>query len=444
MNKKRVIILAVSLVVLGAVFALLAFLSGDGESDDTTEWEDGSKSVSFMNFESDVVSYSVDNGLGSFTLEKSDGRWSVSDVENVELNQNYVTVTVAKACFLYADSLVEENSSNLSAYGLDTPTAVVTLKSADGKQQSIEFGIKTVTSAGYYAVLKGSCDVYIVDTESAERLFGNINTFRNRTLYNINADDVISFSLISDKYNINIAKRTKDSPNQSNLSSWVMQTPYNKSLNGNIFEQNVLQALDFTVVDFVEDNPLDYSKYGLNPPKYTVSVATENTSFTLYLGFESSGNVYARVKDTPNVYTVSSDSVKYKDFTPVYLLESLVFARNLSAVDSVEFVSDTTYFFSKKDGNFTLNGKTVDESDFRKFFETLISPIIFGEADKEKIGNKICSFTFNYNTNTPSETVVYYEYGDMYAAAEVNGKIDFYVKRNFADNMLKSAKNILH
>ena len=443
MKKKQFIILAAVIAALAALLVLLTVFGGKNTEKQPNE-DSEKTSISIMNFNDDVVRYTVENNNGSSSFVKKDSKWTVESSPDIELDQNYVTASVAKASFMYAKSLVEKNSGKLSGYGFDTPSATVTLEAAAGNKAVIRFGKKTATESGYYAVVNDSSDVYIVETGSVEKVAGNLDNFRIRNLYNFDYSSVTHFSLESDKYTINIGKRTKNDPNQSNLSSWVMETPYKKPVNSNIFEENVLKVINFTVVDFTDDNPSDYTKYGLNPPKYTISVLAEGKSFTIYLGSDAgSGKIYARIKDKPNVFTISSDSVKYKDFTPVYLLESLVFVRNISAVDSIDFKSDNLYHFSSANGRFFADGKETDEKNFRKMYSSLISAVISGEADGSKIGAEICSFTFNYNTGTPSETVVYYEYGDMYAAVKINGKIEFYVKRKFAEDIVESVKNLV-
>ena len=91
--------------------------------------------------------------------------------------------------------------------------------------------------------------------------------------------------------------------------------------------------------------------------------------------------------------------------------------------------------------NFYVDGKSVSEDDFRDTYNKIILPIILGEV-KDAVGNELCSFKFNFNTDTPSETLAFYEYGELYAAVKVNGRIEFYVKRSSVDDMIESINNL--
>lgn len=441
MRKKRLVAAVAAIVALAAVLAALTFFGGEKEPQDVTDNENNS--ISIMNFDSDVTQYSVIRD-GGYTFVKENGRWIEKSSSNIELDQNYVTTSVAKASFLYAESLVEENCKNLGAFGFDAPSAVVILTGADGKTAEIKFGAQTATGTGYYTVIGDSKDVYTVSSDGFEKVAGELSGFRVSALYSLaDAQSVTHFRLKSKKYDINIGRKTKTSPNESNIAVWTMETPYSKDVNTNIFEENVVKCLTFTATDYIDDNPSDYGKYGLDAPQYIISVETADGVFTMHLGAEYEGNkIYARVDGKQSVYAISIDDVKYKDFTPIYLLESLVFVRNITSVSSIDFTSDKKRVFTIKNGVYSADGKNVNEDDFKEMYTNMISPVISGEADKAGAGKLLCSFTFSYNTGTPDETVEYYEYGDMYAAAKVNGKTEFYVKRKFVDDIIKSAEGL--
>jgi len=161
------------------------------------------------------------------------------------------------------------------------------------------------------------------------------------------------------------------------------------------------------------------------------------------LGNDKDGSsVYIKTDNEPNVYSISKEKVKYRDFEPVYLLDSYVFIKKLISVDNVVFNAGETYVLKTSDADFYINNKRVEEALFRSAYESIITPLVSGEVNGGTVGKELCRFTFNYNTNTPSETVVYYEYGNMYAAASVNGNVDFYVKRSYVDNMINAVKKL--
>ena len=83
----------------------------------------------------------------------------------------------------------------------------------------------------------------------------------------------------------------------------------------------------------------------------------------------------------------------------------------------------------------------ANEEKFRDMYNKIILPSILGEVNGN-IGTEMCSFQFSYNTGTPSETLVFYEYGELYAAAKVNGRVDFYVKRSSVNDMMSAINKL--
>ena len=346
------------------------------------------------------------------------------------------------AKFLYADSLVAENISDLSIYGMDNPSLTIVMTDTENNVNKISFGIQTGTKSGYYTTVNDEDDIYIVSTDIYNSLNGGLSSIRNKTIVNL-TEEVTGITINNEKSAFTIQTKTSENVNANDLTDWEMVTPYLKDVNQSIFEEKIINILNFTISEFVDDNPSDYSKYGLENPKYFITINTASETYNVLLGNDKdAGSIYMKMADEPNVYAISKDLVEYRDYTPVYLLESYVFIRKIIATDNIVFNVGENYVLKVNDPDFYVNDKKVDETLFRSTFETIISPVISGEADASRVGKELCRFTFNYNTNTPAETVVYYEYGDMYAAASVNGDIDFYVKRSFVDNMINAVKKL--
>lgn len=440
--KIRTNILVIVLVILVLLAAILALsLSSENEPGNVAQPETVT-TVEVLNIASYVQNYSVTTPDSYYKIVMEEGYWNVENIENIKLDQAVVNTMISKVRNLCADSIVEENAANLAKYGLDNPSVVVEVNDEDNNTYNIHFGAQTSTKSGYYATLNDENDVYIVSTADYNMLCSGVNSLRNKQVVAI-SEDVYSVYIKNPKTSIAIQPKMTADPNSNNLSAWEMIEPYHKDVNEYIFEEKVLNSFDFTVDEFVDDNPTDYSAYGLDNPKYAIIINTTRHSYKILLGKEKDGTfIYMKTSDKPNVYAISKEKVAYRDFTPVYLLDSLVFSRNLISVESIVFNSDSLYTLKPDGTKFYLNNKKVDEDLFRETFLTLISSTIAGEADGRKVGKELCNFTFNYNTNTPSETVAFYEYGDMYAAAKVNGETEFYVKRSFVNNMINSVKRL--
>ena len=434
------IILIIIALLLFAVFILLfnPMESNNKNSESVIE----KTPVGVLDINTELKEYNYTSGDKSYKIVYADGSWSVNGKKNIKLESSAVYNMIYTISNLKTNTVVEENATDLSKYGLLNPAATVVIIDVNETIYSVKIGFQTSTQSGYYAVINDETKVFVLSTEDYDILCGGIDSLRKKNIISINGD-IYSITISNPKTKMTISPKTTSNVNASSFSKWEMIIPYHKDVNEYIFEENVINALDFTVIDFVDDNPVNYTDYGLDIPKYTIELNTTKTSYKILLGNTVDGNkIYMKLSDEPNIYTISKDSVKYRDFTPVYLLDSLVFSRNISAVERIVFKHDSIFEMNIKDDKFSVNGLEVDEELFRGTYLTFISSIISGEADKDKIGNEICRYTFNYNTGTPSETVIFYEYEEMYSAVSINGVTEFYVKRSYVNDMIESIKNL--
>lgn len=445
--KKEFIIVISVITLLAAALLILKFTSDDNKikSNDESQNEIVQKTVDLneqiLNVQNPDMYFCVTNELENYSVVNELGMWYSPENPNVLLDQNLINVIINKACTLNAIS-VEKNAEDILKYGLDNPASVFEFKDVDGMSYKINLGIKTPTNSGYYISLNDERNVYILSNEDFSTLFGGINSLRNKKIIDVKAEDIYAVTIANEENVISIKPKTEGNINTHSSSVWEMVTPYRKDVNQYIFEENVIKAMDFTVTDFVDDNPSDYSIYGLDDPKYTITFETSTNEYTVFLGDDKDAeHIYMQISGLSNVYTINKEQVKYIDYTPVYLLDSLVFSRIISYVNTIEFSAGDNHVLSTDGTYFYIDGKEVDEEMYRTAYRSMIASTISGEVE-DSLGNELCRYTFYYNTGTPSETVVFYEYGELYAAVEINGITEFYVKRSYVEDIINNINNL--
>ena len=424
--KKNILILIGVIVVLGGLFLALTYAPGDTVAP-TEESEEEKNLIDVMKIDTTIASYAYSDAESGYEINYAEGRWFVDGNKNAVLSESSVYSMLSVISDLKTETIVEENSTDLAKYGIDD-SKIIKVTDDSGNDYAVKIGSQTATESGYYAVVDGETKIFILSADDYALLCGGLDSIRHREFVAIRGD-ILRVTIINPENKIVIHPKESVNVNASNLNSWEMVSPFHKDVNDYIFEENVINAFDFTAVDFVDDNPSDYSVYGLSNPSYTIIIETNADVYKVYLGNVVEGNkIYAKTDDAPNVYTISTETVKYRDFTPIYLLDSLIFSRNIFVVDNIVFKGEEEHVLKIDGSDYIIDGKKVDEEKFRRTYLSIISSVISGEVESGKIGKEICSLTVNYNNGTPSETVVFYEYGDMYCAVSVNGVMEFYVK----------------
>ncbi len=442
-KKKIIILVSVIILLIAAIFALI-FISDNFHVEENYE---NITAIQITNVTSAEKHFTVTTSNEKYSVLNEMGIWYSPDNTNALLEQEYVGEVFSTACSLTAIPL-ETNSKNFSEYGLDNPSSLFEIEDEKGNKYTLKFGDKVPTGTGYYISLNDENNVYVVSNEQYNMLCGGLNSLRKKNLIAVNSEYFYGITIENKENTITVRPKMTNNVNAHSSSVWEMTSPYLKDVNQHAFETKVVDVLDFTIYDFVDDNPSDYSKYGLDNPKYTIIINGKTTN-TVLLGnsFLSEGDtgtklIYMQIKGLPNVFSIKEEQVAYKDVKPVDLLDSLVFSRMITSVDTIYYTnSGTSHVLKVKEPDYYIDGKNVDENDFKDTYKKIILPVILGEV-KDAIGTEICSFTFNFNTDTPSETLVFYEYGELYAAAKVNGKTEFYVKRSSVDDMVESINKL--
>ena len=442
-SKNKIIVLSILIVLLVATLCVLTYISLKSNDEVAKEV----KPVQVMNLKTSVNNFTVTKERESYNVVCIDGIWFSPENPNAYLDNEYILSMINKLCVLSAIP-VEENTKDFSVYGLDNPKSVFEFVDENSQTYTLKFGNPAPTGTGYYFLFNDEKKVYIVSNEDYALLCGGFDSIRNKKMFALKTSDVYSVSVTNANTSFTVRPKTVSNVNTHSSSQWEMSTPY-KDVNQYIYENKVLNALDFTICEFVDDNPTDYSKYGLDNPKYTITVTTD-LEINFLLGdtyYSTDGNntklIYMMVKGIPNVFAIKEEQVAYKDFTPIDILDSLVFSRILTCVDTINYKdANGSHVLKANEPNFYIDGKSVNENDFRDAYTKIISPTILGEVDSA-VGTEMCSLTFAYNTATPTETVVFYEYGELYAAVKINGRTEFYVNRTSVKDMMDAINKLL-
>lgn len=374
---------AILVVVLALLFGAYWFLK---DKMPAKQADEETKTIKLTDYTDDKLSQvSVENKEGVFVIEKKDKDWVLVSPTNIKADSSKLSSISTNASSIIADKVIEENPKDLSVFGLDKPV-IVTLKLKDGGEKAVLIGSQTPTKAGYYAKLKAETKVYVVDSYTAEKLLFKKNDIRDTTLYTLKAEDVISLSMDRDGSNVFTSKKATD-------VAWTMMKPIEGNVNTAAIEPMLTALSGVAVKEFIEENPADLGKYGLDKPAYVMDFATSSKSFKLILGTEKTkgSEIYAKLDGSNEVFTIDETAFTFLDKPFKEIIEVFVYIVNIDKVNKIELDMDgkkTTFgldVYKDKDGQadadkdkFTIDGKDAsgkDENDkqpFRTFYQELI------------------------------------------------------------------------
>ena len=399
-------------IILAVIVALLAgayyFISKNKKPDDSGLGD--VETIRVLDYTTDKIEkVTVENTEGIFVIVKKDTNWELASPAGFKADASKLSSIAINASSVIADKVVEEDAKDLSIYGLDKPVQI-TLKLNDGTEKTLQIGDEIPTKGAYYAKLKDSGKVYVIGSYTAEALLVNRLELKDKTLYTLKSEDIISVSM--DRKGSNLFKAQKNAD-----VDWQMLTPIQGNMNLTALGPMIDALTQTTISEYVEENPADLSKYGLANPVYVFDFSTSSANYKLLLGSEKEKGslIYAKLDGSNDVFTISETAYNFLDKPLKEIIEIFAYIVNIDQVNRIDLTMDgkTNTFgidvFKDAEGKtdtdkdkFTMNGKDAsmkdkdDNQPFRNFYQALIG-IGLDEID-----------TGNVAMGTPEVTIKYY------------------------------------
>lgn len=420
----------------------------------------------------DIVKMVLESRDGTtLTFEKKDDKWTVDYPHPVVLDQTSVDDIAYSFASLYAERIIDENPKDLSVYGLDKPAVVARAFLKDGTQKVLYLGNKTPSGNTYYLMAEGDPKVYSVWMNHGEHFSYKLSDVREKDLTEIKTQELTYLKIAKKgKPTIEIEMNDEQSKDEAQfgLSLWRMTQPYNEPMGVSSDKfQKVLDGISSltsnAIKDFVEDNPQDLSKYGLDDPVAELIVKDKENTLHLYFGKDTDDgkSVYFKTADVNSVYTMEKSKTELLDTKPFDIVDKFAYIVNIDNVDKIiiegrgkTHVLTLTRQTKKaeKEGEedevittYMVDGKEVEEKPFKKFYQSLIGILVDAEIDREMAEeNPEVKTTFFLNKGSRREVHVnYVPYDNDFYAVFRSGKAEFVVSRSQVNKMLDDLEALI-
>lgn len=165
MSKKSKMRKLISLFVLLVLFIVLYFVVetvNKGKEKANEAKNEASISIHKMDV-ANIISFSYQYEGIQYLFQKENDVWICTNDTSIELDQNLVDNLIHKFKDVSASRIVEENSSDLSQYGLDNPTNIIKVTDKFDKTVIFNIGNENKIVNGYYIKTQENNTVYLID-----------------------------------------------------------------------------------------------------------------------------------------------------------------------------------------------------------------------------------------------------------------------------------------
>ena len=482
--KKRVIVLVVALVLFAGLLALYFAIVYNADQNKVQPAEnpviriyDNNKTLAQSmqikvkdQFEVNIEKYKMteeemnarptDIGMPG----EPDSAWVSLDYPMMRLLPIKVDTIVNAACRIFAEGILEEHPSDLSQYGLDGETDMVTVNYSDGTVTKLLIGDMSPDKMYNYVKDSERDTVYLLSSSAwyGMKLFYDI--CMDKTMSPPAHMDITEL-YIKERNNKHVveAHRQPQDVNEYNEGYRITLTePYpGLQLNLATFAEEIygnLGAVEMGTLYDMEATPDEYGKYGFDSPRLEISFWQDeyrNLKVTLGNSAED-GQIYAMFDGYPFVFLT-----KEEPFRPFYninlfkYMEKLVSNVVFEDVDNIRLTyKGKTYvlepnFADKKPNSPVagplISGKSAPTDKFVDIFQGIID-FAYDIPIEEFTPHDNPEVIIEYNFLDPETARIvdkYYDYNETYYGVEKEGQdIQFAMRKQFIEVMVEKIEEL--
>lgn len=447
MRKEQKRNLIVTFIIAAVLLAVYVFLV------QAEKKQSGNDNTVVYTMEADAVTaLSYKSGDENVSLVKKDGTWYDAEDESFPLNQKFLETMVNKTAQLKAQRYVGSGDKAFSQYGLENPSNVITVTTAD-KEVKILLGDTNSATGDCYMAVEGAGKVYTVDA-TFPTLFSNSLTAMaaRESLPEMKLEGITSVQVEHAEESIAFEKQEND--------IWAMAdgAEADSGLVTELIGKIMKLRYEAMVVYRPEKGKL--AEYGLDKPQARIAVTykdADGNEKTYELLVSSQGpsgegadkaTRYMCAQDGQAIYTMRESNLdSFFQLTPEAFLSLNVAPVKKEQFDTltVTTAAGNAEFSIKRDAGrnaetYALNGTEITEAEFNAIYYQLYA--FSAERRVSDIADQLTKdpvLTCIYSDSTGNNETVQVElipYDQNYYGAKVNGKAFLLVNRQRVNEIL--------
>jgi hypothetical protein len=204
-------------------------------------------------------------------------------------------------------------TTDLQAYGLDSPQYKAVMKMSDGSTHTLLFGKKLEEGDDRYVAFEGKDNVYTISKYNLETIFSKLPRLVSIRLM----EDLTRDSIVSLKYDTpdeDFILNRKEGATPAEKKKWAVKTEKEEYEAKSAIVDDALQAITLIRPQDLVLGKAD-ADCGLDKPSVTLVISTDKTTdhYTLFFGnkvSQDSTDRYFKIKDQPDIFTLSDSDFK--------------------------------------------------------------------------------------------------------------------------------------
>lgn len=274
------------------------------------EWERLQKKV-IPDFKSSMIKkIELNNESGKIVMEKTgDDYWYIVEPQKLRADNSEVNSILSEFEFMNkVGSFKKEGDKpfDLKDYGLDVPkTSITMFTNIPAKADKIQVtgprdkytvfvGQKLAAGDNVYIKLDTSEEVVVVPGTLHDKVVKNVLDLRSKWVFTFDKEAVDSLQIKTNEFNVVCNRKG---------SFWRLVEPINDLADLEKIKEIIgkLKNLQIDRADFLPES-VELAKYGLDNPRYTVTINEKGSSQSVVFGHSLDNKVYVKRTDEPTIF----------------------------------------------------------------------------------------------------------------------------------------------
>jgi hypothetical protein len=369
-------------------------------------------------------------------LERNNaGKWQLTAPKQFLADQETAGQLVTSASSVASDRVVEDKASDVSGYGLKSPSLEVDVTTKAGKTSKLKIGDDTPTNSGAYAMLEGDPRVFTVASYVKSGLDKSVNDLRDKRLLTFDQDKLSRVELVAKKQDMEFG-RDKD--------QWQIVKPKPLRADGLQVEELIRKLkdakMDLTVSD--EDAKKAASAFASGTPVATVKATDASGTQQLDVR-KSKDDYYAKSSAVDGVHKVTADLGTGLDKGLDDFRNKKLFDFGFNDPNKIEMHNNgKTYAFQKTGEDWFSNGKKLDSTSVQSLLDKLRDFSASKFVDFTAVAIPSIDLTVTSNDGKRVEKVLISKQGSDYVAKRENEPSLYGLDAKTVDDLSKAASDV--
>lgn len=415
MSKGKIIGLGILLVILvGAVLAVILLMQQPAQDEEAGTNQLSLYEVSYKLVDSIRVTH---DGQDTEIIKGDDGIWYLKETGE-KVDQTRAETMLTYVSYVYVTKLAEENVTDFAKYGLDPADSVVEIHTTEGESYRISYGNMSADQESVYLRLNDEDKVYLQGANTPEVILRDMDSLRDLSLPTADISTLTSITY-EDSNGQMVSMQAMAEQETIGNCSWQMTAPYHLYVPDSVIDSFKTLVNSMRITDFVSEEIKE--EHGLAETARKAEFAYEDgTVLSIRVGnkMEEEDRYYCAVEGKEGVYSISTASFEYFEYTAMQMVLPEILPANLDDLQKMTITQNgETYTFTREDeGILKLNDRVLD-AEISEAMVMLMKYITIVDEVAEDVGQPVAVITQEVSSGA-TVTIELREYNKEFLAAD--------------------------